>query len=67
MYMQVTYCTVGKFRGSKVSHFVSLPLFSGDLFCGGMPCPFKCTGVVGVKFPDFNLTTKLTKFKDPRN
>ena len=61
------YRAVGKFRGSKVSRFVSLPLFSGIIFRGGMSCPFNCRGVVGVKFRDFNLTMKLTKFKHPRN
>ena len=32
-----------------------------------MSRPFNCTGVVGVKFRDFNPTMKLTKFKHPRN
>ena len=61
------YRTVGKFRGSKVSRFVSFPLFSSIIFRGGMSRPFNCTGVVGVKFRNFNPTMELTKFKPPRN
>ena len=33
----------------------------------GLLRPFNCTGLVGVKFHDFNPTIKLVKFKHPRN
>ena len=63
---ELAYRTVSKFQGSKVLHFVSLfhiqKISCGILFRGGVSCPTNYI-VVGVKFQDFNPTTKLTKFK----
>ena len=69
--MGVIYHTVGKFRGSKVSHFVSLfhiqKISLRYFILWGMSHQSNYTSVVGVKFCNFNLTTKLTKFKHPLN
>ena len=61
------HCTVGKFRGSIVYVLSHLFIIQWYYISWGMSCPFNYTGVVGVKFREFNPTMKLTKFKHPQN